>query len=81
MFEEFDTKFENIKLRFFMDNRDKWITEDGDNLLDGVKIVSNPKDQVLEFERALYKNTARLLKEGKSTSYIFEAFKGSINWE
>lgn len=81
MFEEFDTKFENIKLKFFMDNRDKWITEDGDNLLDGAKIVSNPKDQVLEFERALYKNAARLLKEGKNASYIFEAFKDSINWE
>jgi hypothetical protein len=36
MFTEFDTHFENVKLKFFVDNKDKWITEDGVNLLEGV---------------------------------------------
>jgi len=36
MFTEFDIHFENVKLKFFMDNKDKWITEDGVNLLEGL---------------------------------------------
>lgn len=81
MFKEFDTHFEKVKLKFFMDNREKWITEDGINLLDGVQEKDNPKDQVLEYERTLYKNVQNLLKNGKNIAYIFDAFKGSINWE
>jgi len=36
MFKEFDTHFEKVKLKFFMDNKEKWITEDGVNLLENV---------------------------------------------
>jgi hypothetical protein len=44
MFKEFDIHFENVKLKFFMDNKEKWITEDGENLLEGVQQKDNPKD-------------------------------------
>ena len=81
MFTEFDTHFENVKLKFFMDNKDKWITEDGVNLLEGVVEKQNPKDQVLEYERVLYKNVQELIKQGRNTSYLFDAFKDSINWQ
>ena len=81
MFKEFDTHFEQVKLKFFMDNREKWITEDGENLLEGVEEKDNPKDQVLEYERTIYKNVQKLLKEGKNVQYIFDAFKDSINWQ
>lgn len=80
MFKEFDIHFEKVKLKFFMDNKEKWITEDGVNLLENVQEKSNPKDQVLEYERVLYKNVQKLLKEGKNVEYIFDAFKDSINW-
>ena len=80
MFKEFEVHFEQVKLKFFMDNKEKWITEDGVNLLDGVQEKSNPKDQVLEYERTLYKNVQNLLKEGKNVEYIFDAFRDSINW-
>ncbi len=81
MFKEFDVHFEQVKLKFFMDNKDKWITEDGVNLLEGVQEKNNPKDQVLEYERTLYKNVQDLLKNGKNITYIFDTFKESINWE
>lgn len=81
MFKEFDTKFEEVKLRFFMDNKEKWITEDGVNLLEGFQEKATPKDSVLEAERTLYKNAQKLIKEGKNISVIFEAIKDSINWE
>ncbi len=81
MFKEFDTHFEKVKLKFFMDNREKWITEDGVNLLEGVQEKQDPKDQVLEYERALYKNVKELIKEGRNSEYIFDAFKDTINWE
>lgn len=80
MFKEFDIHFEQVKLKFFMDNREKWITEDGVNLLDGVVEKSNPKDQVLEYERALYRNAQQLIKDGRNSEYIFDAFKDTINW-
>lgn len=80
MFKEFDVHFEQVKLKFFMDNKEKWITEDGINLLEGVQERSNPKDQVLEYERVLYKNVKSLLKKGKNAEYILDAFKDSINW-
>ena len=81
MFKEFDTKFEQVKLKFFMDNKDKWITEDGINLLEGFQEQDNPKNSVLEAERILFKNVQNLLKNGKNISIIFDAFKDSINWE
>lgn len=81
MFKEFDGKFEKVKLKFFMDNKDKWITEDGVNLLEGVQDKDNDKDQVLEYERVLYKNVQELLSQGKNISVIVDAFADSINWD
>ena len=79
MFREFDNKFEEVKLKFVMENRHKFIV-DGVDLLEGFSKKETAKDSVLEFERVLYRNTQKLLASGKTEEDLFKAFEDSINW-
>ena len=81
MFREFDTKFEEVKLKFVMENRHKFILDDGTDLLEGFLEKENAKESILEFERVFYKNTQEALKKGKTVKDLFDAIKGSINWD
>jgi len=57
MFTEFDTKFEQIKENFFKKNLPHFELPDGLNLLDGFVDKGNPFENVLEYERCVYRNT------------------------
>ena len=81
MFEEFDNKFESVKFKFVMDNRDKMKLDDGTDLLEGFsEIPNNPKESVLEFERVFYANVQKALANGKSEEDLFKIFDKFINW-
>lgn len=79
MFKEFDQTFEEVKLKFFMDN--KYKDKEGNLLLENVPSKSNPKDQVLEYERALYNKIKELRNKGYTDQDIFNIFSSSINWD
>jgi len=81
MFEQFDNKFETIKLKFVMDNRHKMKLDDGTDLLEGFnEINDNPKESVLEFEKIFYANVQKALKNGKSEEDLFKIFDKIINF-
>jgi hypothetical protein len=56
MFREFDSKYETVKLKFVMENRHKFIMEDGTDLMEGFNEKEDAKESVLEFERVFYNN-------------------------
>jgi len=82
MFNDFDTKFETVKIKFVMDNKDKMKLDDGTDLLEGfVEVKDNPKESVLEFERVFYANVQKALKNGKSEEDLFKIFDKIINFD
>lgn len=80
MFQDFDNKYEEVKLKFVMENRHMFILDDGTDLMEGFNEKENPKDSVLEFEKVFYNNTQKAIANGKSVQDLFNAFKNSINW-
>ena len=80
MFKDFDNKYEEVKLKFVMENRHKFILDDGTDLMEGFNEKENPKESVLEFERIFYQNVQKAIANGKSEQDLFNAIKNSINW-
>ena len=81
MFREFDSKYETVKLKFVMENRHKFIMEDGTDLMEGFNEKEDAKESVLEFERVFYNNVQKALANGKSIEDLFNAIEQSINWD
>jgi len=79
MFTEFDTKFEKIKEDFFSKNLPHFELPDGTNLLDGFVDKGNSFENVLEYERCLYRNTQKALKRGISRSDLFKVISKIID--
>ena len=79
MFTEFDAKFEQIKENFFRKNLPHFELPDGANLLDGFVDKGNSFENVLEYERCLYKNTQKALRNGTSMKDIFSVITKIIN--
>lgn len=71
MFTEFDSKFEKIKENFFKKNLPHFELPDGTNLLEGFIDKGNSFENVLEYERCLYKNTQKAKARGISNSDLF----------
>ena len=79
MFTEFDTRFEQIKENFFKKNLPHFELPDGSNLLDGFVDKGNPFENVLEYERCVYKNTQKALRNGTSMKDLFSVITKIVN--
>ena len=79
MFTEFDSKFEKIKEDFFKKNLPHFELPDGTNLLDGFIDKGNSFENVLEYERCLYKNTQKAKARGISNSELFKVISKLVD--